>query len=98
MGEIGGERERLGEREREIGWGLEDNVYTLRDSEVVETNCYHASMVSDSTYWTMGTVSVAASCVSVWNYVSKIGLCVCAFGYVVLVWDFDATAVSVACT
>lgn len=66
MGEIA-ERE-IGEREigeREIGGGLEDNVYTLCDSKVVETNCYHASMVSDSTYWTMGTVSVVASCISV---------------------------------
>lgn len=44
---------------------LEDNVYTVRDSEVVSTGCYHASMVSDSTDWTMGSFSAVASGISV---------------------------------
>lgn len=67
MGEIQERGREIWERDwgERDWWGLEDNVYTLRDSEVVETNCYHASMVSDSTYWTMGTVSVVASCVSI---------------------------------
>ena len=41
--------------------GLEDNVYTVRHSEVVSTGCYHASVVSNSTDWPLGVISAVAS-------------------------------------
>ena len=41
--------------------GLEDNVYTVRDSEVVAKDCYHVAMVSDSTHWSVAPVPALAS-------------------------------------
>lgn len=45
--------------------GVEDNVYTLCDSEVVSPGCYNASLVSNSTYRTVGSFSAVATGVSI---------------------------------
>ena len=45
------------------GVGFGDNVYTLRDSEVVSTGCYNASLVSYSADWTLGALSASATCI-----------------------------------
>lgn len=43
----------------------EDNVYTLRDSEVVAEDCYHVAMASDSTDWAMGSFAALAASIPV---------------------------------
>lgn len=42
-------------------WDKGDNVYTLRDSEVVTEDCYHVAMASNSTDWAMGSVTAVAA-------------------------------------
>lgn len=44
---------------------VKDNVYTVCDSEVVAANCYHVTVVGDSTYRTVVHVAVFTSCFSV---------------------------------
>ena len=41
--------------------GLEDNVYTVCDSEVVSTGCYHAALVSFTSHRFMGSFSAIAT-------------------------------------
>lgn len=43
--------------------GFGDNVYTVRDSEVVSPGCYNASLVSYSADWTVGALSAFAACI-----------------------------------
>lgn len=38
----------------------EDNVDTVRDSEVVNEDCYHVAMVSDSTDCALGSIAAVA--------------------------------------
>lgn len=45
------------------GVGFGDNVYTVRDSEVVSPGCYDASLVSYSAHWTVGVISAFAACI-----------------------------------
>lgn len=71
-------------------------MYTLCDSEVVSPGCYDASLVSHPTNRTMGSLSAITAGISLRDYVTKAGLCFCAFGYTLLVRDFDASAVSLA--
>lgn len=73
----------------------EDNVYTVRGSEVVAEGCYHVAMVSNSTDWAMGSVAALASCISFRNHIAKTCLCASTVGNSVLVRDSDASVVSV---
>lgn len=69
---------------REV-WDKEDNVYTLRDSEVVTEDCYHVAMASNSTDWAVGFVATLATCIPIRNHVAKACLSVSSVGYTFLV-------------
>lgn len=60
-------------------------MYTLRDSEVVSTGCYHASMVSNSTNWPVGFISAVATGFPIRNHVAKVGMLLRFVGYPFLV-------------
>ena len=72
-------------------------MYALCDPEVVSSDCYDAALVSDSSYRVVGFVSTPSPCFPVRDYLPKTCLCVCAFDYSLLVRDFDASAVCLAC-
>lgn len=43
--------------------GLEDNVYTVRDSKVVEAGGYDVAVVGDSVNWDVASVAALPSCI-----------------------------------
>lgn len=71
-------------------------MYTVCDSEVVSTDCHHASVVSDSNDWPVGPITALATGFPVRNHVTEVGLCFRAVGYPVLVRGSDATVVCLA--
>lgn len=71
-------------------------MYTLRDSEVVTTGCYHASVVSNSTNWPVGLVPAVATGVPIRNHVAQVGVLLRIVGYPFLVRDTNAAVVCLA--
>ena len=67
------------------GFGLEDNVYTVCDSEVVSPGCYNATLVGYSINWFVGTFPASAAGFSLRDYFASFGLCFCVVGYTLLV-------------
>lgn len=76
--------------------GLEDNVYTLCDSEVVSTDCHHASVVCDSNDWPVGPIPGLAAGFPVRNHLAQVGLCFRALDYPLLVRSSYAAVVFMA--
>lgn len=71
-------------------------MYIVCDSKVVSPGCNDATLVGLTFDWTMGSVSASSTSFSFRNHFSEASLCICAFGYFVLVRGFDASALYLA--